>query len=329
MVKIKEVWLVTEQKEVDFLEADNLISEDTTKDGRKIIKENILEALKEDKEVIPWIEIETLEDEELVIKAAKVGAKSIILSGKDCSQAPVIALENIVAETQKLKTEIFAFADSFEQMLSVSKSLDIGLNIVVKDTKLITVFKDYFTPIEFDLKSVKIKSIKSIGAGWRSCIDTCDIMKESEGMLVGSASNAYFLVHAETMKGEFTPPRVFRVNAGGIYNYVITDFKKGELKTKYLKELECGSKVLVVDKDGNTRRVIVGRNKIEHRPLSLLTTETGEKILLQEAETIYLTMSDGKPKSILLLEPGDEILMYFAMGGMHRGIKIEEGLIEY
>lgn len=328
MIKIKKVWLLIEKK-VDFPEADNLIFKNRTKDGKPTIREKILETLKGNKEVIPWIEVETATDEKLAIDAAKAGAKTIIISGKGYSLAPIIALENIVAETQRLKTELYAFANSFEEMLSATKALDIGLNIVVKDSKLISAFKDYFALINFELKPVKIKSIKSIGSGWRSCIDTTDIMKIGEGMLVGSASNAYFLVHSEVKKGKFTPSRVFRVNAGAISGYVIIDCKDGEIKTKYLIELECGLKVLIVDRNGNARRVLVERNKIEHRPLSLIITELGHKILLQEAETVCLTLSNGEPKSVLSLKPGDEILMYLSKGGMHRGTKIEEGLIEH
>jgi len=328
MMEIKEVWLVTE-KEVIVPEADNLIFRNRTKDGKQIIRKNILEVLKENKDAIPWIEIDSAADEKLAVDAAKAGAKIIIVSGRDYSLSPIIAMENIVAETQALGTELYAFANSFEEMLSVAKTLDIGLNVVVKDPKLIGVFRDYFAPIKFDLKPAKIKSIEPIGAGWRSCIDTTDIMKTGEGMLIGSASNAYSLVHGETKESEFTPSRVFRVNAGGISGYVITDFIGEKIKTKYLNELRCGSKVLIVDKDGKARRVLVERNKIEHRTLVLITTESGHQFLLQEAETVYLTLSNGEPKSVLSLKPEDEILMYLTKGGMHRGIKIEEGLIEY
>ena len=328
IVKIKEVWLLTDDKETDFPLADNLIFGNRTKDEKLIIKERILETLKKNKEAIPWIEIKTATDEKLVVAAAKAGAKIIIVSGKDYCLAPRIAMENIVAKIQTLETKIYAYANSFEEMLSVTNALDIGLNVVVKDSRLIRVFKDYFIPIKFDLKAVKIESvIFSVGAGWRSCIDTTDGIKEGEGMLVGSQSSAYFLVHGETKESKFTPSRIFRVNAGGFSSYIVTDFKDNKIKTKYLNELKCGLKVLVVDKNGNARRVLVNRNKIEYRPLSLITTELGHTILLQEAETVYLTLSNGEPKSILFLKPGDEILMHLIKGGMHTGTKIEEGLI--
>lgn len=329
MIEIKEVWLLTDDKETDFPLADNLIFGNRTKDEKLIIKERILETLKENKEVIPWIEIKTVTDEKLVIAAAKAGAKNIIVSGKGYCPPPRIAMENIVAEIQTLETKIYAYANSFEEMLSIAKALDIGLNVVVKDSRLIRVFKDYFAQIKFDLKPVKVKSVVFVGAGWRSCIDTTARIKKGEGMLVGPQSNAYFLIHGETKESKFTPPRIFRVNAGGFSNYVVTDCKDDKIKTKYLNELKCGEKVLVVSKDGNARRVLVNRNKIEYRPLSLITTDLGYTILLQEAETVYLTLSNGKAKSILSLKPGDEILMYITKGGMHGGIKIEEGLIEY
>lgn len=332
ILKIKEVWLLIDKKgeECNFPLADNFIlGNKTTKDGKLIIKERILEILKKGKQVIPWIEIETATDEKLVIDAAKAGAENIIISGKDYCLPPRIAMENIIAKIQTLKTKIYAYANSFEEMLSISKALDIGLNLVIKDSRLIKVFKDYFTPIRFCLKSVKVKSVLSVGSGWRSCIDTTDIIKEGEGMLVGSQSHAYFLVHGETKESEFTPSRAFRVNAGGFSSYIVINSKDNKIKTKYLSELKCGLKVLVVDKDGNTRRVLVNRNKIEYRPLSLITTELGHTILLQEAESVYLTLSNGEPKPILSLKREDEILMCLTGGGMHRGTKIEEGLIEY
>lgn len=334
MIKTKKVWLLSDE-EVDFPEADNLIIKNKTKDGKQIIKEKILEVLKENKEAIPWIEIKIAADEKLVIEAAKAGAKNIIISGKDYSLAPRVAMENIVAETRALETKIYAYTNSFEEMLSAAKALDVGLNVIVKDSKLIGIFKDYFVPIKFDLKPVRVKSVEFVGVGWRSCIDTTDIMKTGEGMLVGSASNAYFLVHGETKEqgetneSEFTPSRVFRANAGGIAGYIITDYKDGKIKTKYLHEMKCGLKVLVVDKDGNARRVLVQRNKMERRTLSLITTEFGYTILLQEAEPVCLTLSNGESKSILSLKPKDEILIYLTKGGMHRGTEIEEGLIEY
>lgn len=330
MMEIKKVWGFS-NKEADFSGAENMVIKNKTKDGMPIIKKNILEFLKKNKKAIPWIEVETKADEELVIEAAKAGAKNIIISGKNNSSAPRIALENIVAETQRLKIELFALANSFEEMLSISKSLDIGLNIIVKEPKLIGIFRDYFTPIKFDLKPVRIKSIvKFIGIGQRSCIDIADIMEIGEGMLIGSTCKAFFLVHAEIEENEFTPSRKFRVNAGGIHGYIITGYKNDRIETKYLEELKSGlSKVLVVDKNGNARKVLVGRNKIEPRTFSLITIKSGQTILLQEAETICLTLSNGKPKSILFLQPGDEVLMYFSKGGMHGGIEIEEGLIEH
>lgn len=145
-------------------------------------------------------------------------------------------------------------------------------------------------------------------------------------MLVGATSSAYFLVHSESLESEFTNIREFRVNAGPVSSYIITD-KREKHTTKYLKEVRIGSQVLAVDYKGNARRVTVNRNKIEHRPFVLISTKD-YSILLQEAETVYLTTPNGKAVSVMNLSPGDEVLAYESLGGMHFGTQISEGIKE-
>jgi 3-dehydroquinate synthase II len=77
--------------------------------------------------------------------------------------------------------------------------------------------------------------------------------------------------------------------------------------------------------------VVVGRVKIEKRPLMLVEAEWGgntDKTLLQNAETIMLIDKNGSPVSISKLREGDEILIYTKETGRHFGIEIEESIIE-
>jgi 3-dehydroquinate synthase II len=67
-------------------------------------------------------------------------------------------------------------------------------------------------------------------------------------------------------------------------------------RTAYLAELHTGSQVLVVDAQGRSRPVLVGRVKIESRPLLLVEVEVegqSHSVLLQNAETVCLVTSAG------------------------------------
>ena len=162
--------------------------------------------------------------------------------------------------------------------------------------------------------------------GDRICIDTCSILHVGEGLLIGSESNGLFLVHSESVESEYVNTRPFRVNAGPVHAYILT---KND-KTKYLSELKAGDEVLAVDRTGNARPVVLGRVKIEKRPLILVETEYQKKkfnIILQNAETIRL-ISDGIPKSIVDLREGDSVLMWVEDSCRHFGMKVAESIIE-
>jgi 3-dehydroquinate synthase II len=102
-------------------------------------------------------------------------------------------------------------------------------------------------------------------------------------------------------------------------------------KTRYLSEIEAGDEVLIVDKEGNSKNVVVGRVKIEKRPLMLVEAEYNGIILrtlLQNAETIRLVKEDGTPISVSELKVGDKIMIYLDPNARHFGMAIEESIIE-
>jgi 3-dehydroquinate synthase II len=117
------------------------------------------------------------------------------------------------------------------------------------------------------------------------------------------------------------------VNAGGVYAYVKTSLDQ----TKYLSELMSGDNVLIVDKNGEAKKGIVGRSKIEKRPLILIEAEVDNakySVILQNAETINLVNNEGVPLSVTKLNIGDKVLVNMDTGGRHFGRKIEEHIIE-
>jgi 3-dehydroquinate synthase II len=164
----------------------------------------------------------------------------------------------------------------------------------------------------------------------RVCIDTGSLMDDAEGMLVGSLSRGLFFVHAETAESPYVESRPFRVNAGAVHAYV----RNPEGGTNYLAELSSGDEVQVVDRDGGTREAIVGRVKIEKRPMfriqAEVTTDDGVdrvETLIQNAETVKVATDEGRT-AVTDLEAGDEVVVYYEDVARHFGEAVEESIIE-
>ena len=178
------------------------------------------------------------------------------------------------------------------------------------------------------LVPVTLTKVRQLGMGDRVCVDTCTKMSMGEGLLVGNSSSGFFLVHAEVEESEYVASRPFRVNAGALHAYC----KVPDGKTKYLSEIESGVEVLIVRHDGRTQRAVVGRAKIERRPMLLIEgrTEAGETValVLQNAETIKLTLEGGRPKSVVDVKEGDRVLGLTEEAGRHFGMKVKETIVE-
>jgi 3-dehydroquinate synthase II len=122
-------------------------------------------------------------------------------------------------------------------------------------------------------------------------------------------------------------PRPFRVNAGAVHAYVSLP----EGKTSYLCELKAGTEVLSVDWQGEARSLVVGRVKIEKRPLLFMEAVGPEglvSMILQNAETIRLVGKEGQAISAVNLAQGDVVLGRVEAAGRHFGHKIDESIIE-
>lgn len=244
----------------------------------------------------------------------------------------VIPLENMIAGLHGVNVKIISGVKSAEEAELALGTLEQGADGVLLDTSDLSEIKRVQKTVEQSDKShlnlikAKITNVKPVGMGDRVCVDTCSLMHVGEGMLVGSQSRAFFLVQSESEDSPYVAARPFRVNAGAVHAYI----KVGE-KTKYLSELKSGDEVTVVNKDGQAQTAIVGRSKIEKRPMILIEAEAdGERIstLLQNAETIKLVGADGSPKSVADLKVGDQVMVYLEEGARHFGMSIEESIIE-
>lgn len=266
------------------------------------------------------VQINSKEDERKAVTLSK--SKTLIVKTSDWQ---IIPLENLIAEkTNPLIAEV---QDEEETRLAI-QILEKGVDGILLDTDNLNVIKRCVALIKeeetkLDLASSKITKVLPLGMGDRVCIDTCTQMKIGEGMLVGNSSGGMFLVHSESVENPYVNPRPFRVNAGAVHAYTLTPGNK----TRYLQELNSGDQTLIVRADGSTQTAIVGRIKIEKRPLLLVEAE-GVSLILQNAETIRLVKPDGSPISVVQLKEGDEVLTYKESAGRHFGIKIEETIEE-
>jgi 3-dehydroquinate synthase II/3-amino-4-hydroxybenzoic acid synthase len=178
-----------------------------------------------------------------------------------------------------------------------------------------------------ELQPLTVTLTRHIGMGWRSCVDTTGLMTQAEGMLVGSTSAGGIMVCSETHYLPYMNLRPFRVNAGAIHSYIWMPNNNAG----YLSELEAGSKVLCVNRDGGVRELTVGRVKTEIRPLLLIKGEIDGRplnVIVQDDWHIRLMGADGQPKNATLIQPGDRLLGYLCQQGRHVGISVSETIIE-
>ncbi len=263
-------------------------------------------------------------DEEEILRLAL--SQRVIVKNGDWK---IIPLENILSKTENLLIEIedihegetaFGILEKGVKGVVVRGSDPQRVKSIVrklKDKRIETV----------DLLSARVKRVTPLGLGERVCIDTCSFLTLGEGMLVGNSSQGLFLIHSETVENPFVNPRPFRVNAGAVHSYI----RMASGETKYLSEVRAGDRVLVVNFGGKGYSSVVGRAKVERRPLILIEAEEGGErisVILQNAETIRLTQPDGKTVSVVDLREDMEVLVFRERGGRHFGVRIEETIIE-
>lgn len=244
----------------------------------------------------------------------------------------IIPLENLIAEIGE-SAIVVAVVDGPEAAKTAFETLEVGADGVVlqtDDPAAIEATLDQRARLDgdtHDLTWATVTDTTGAGLADRVCIDTGSMLDPDEGMLIGSHSRALAFVHGETADGPYTNPRPFRVNAGAVHAYVLVP----DGQTKYLAELRSGDSVVVIDTEGNSREAVVGRVKIERRPMRRVSLETGDgdttELLLQEAETVRLhTRADGAVP-VTDIGPGDEVALRYEDVARHFGTPVEEETI--
>ena len=296
--------------------------------GQEVKKMGIIPIVSEDGDLILGRdvvvkEIREKKDEEEILALSQ--SKKVIVRGGDWR---IIPLENLLSKTNNLFVEINDLKEGQTALGILEKGVD-GVVIDNPDANAVRnmIHAHKRENEKIDLFSAKIIRSEPLGLGDRVCVDTCSSMAMGEGMLVGNSSQALFLIHSESVENPFVNTRPFRVNAGPVHAYI----RMADGQTKYLSEVKSGDQVLVVNFEGKSYPAVVGRVKIERRPLALVEAEERGQtvsVILQNAETICLTDPSGKAVSLVDLKEGSEVLVYREKTGRHFGVQVEETILE-
>ncbi len=279
-------------------------------------------------ESMPLFALASKADEEEALRRIRTGERLILARGWE-----VIPMENLLAQSD----QVLAEAENLARARLAAGILERGVSGIVLGPESLGEIKSIVAQCKLtrnseSLVAAKVTRIAPVGLGHRVCADTISLLKRGQGMLVGNSSAFTFLIHAETEHNEYVASRPFRINAGAVHAYTRLP---GD-RTCYLGELRAGEEVLIVDYTGAASMAVLGRVKIEIRPMLLIEAEVetteGKKsgaVFLQNAETIRVTAPDGSPLSVVSLKPGDEILCRVdGCAGRHFGMRVSEEIQE-
>ncbi|MGY1499512.1 3-dehydroquinate synthase II family protein [Streptomyces sp. QTS52] len=240
-----------------------------------------------------------------------------------------IPLEIVLAAAESAEGKLVTVVDGLEEAAIVFDVLERGSDGILftphnaDEVFALARLLEATTP-QLELSTLTVESIRHVGLGDRVCVDTCSHFEEDEGILVGSYSSGFVLCCSETHPLPYMPTRPFRVNAGALHSYTLGP----DNRTSYLSEVGSGSALLAVGADGRTRRVVVGRAKLESRPLLEIRThaEDGRLVSLtvQDDWHVRVLGPGGKVLNVTELRTGDELLGYLAADKRHVGLPIGE-----
>ncbi|MDX3638244.1 3-dehydroquinate synthase II family protein [Streptomyces sp. MB09-02B] len=258
-----------------------------------------------------------------------VGAMALPYTVIHFADPTKIPLEIVLAAAESAEGKLVTVVGDLEEAAIVFDVLERGSDGILftprsaDDVFALARLLEATTP-QLELSTLTVESIRHVGLGDRVCVDTCSHFEEDEGILVGSYSSGFVLCCSETHPLPYMPTRPFRVNAGALHSYTLGP----DNRTNYLSEVGSGSALLAVGADGRTRRVVVGRAKLESRPLLEIRThaEDGRLVSLtvQDDWHVRVLGPGGKVLNVTELQTGDELLGYLAQDKRHVGLPIGE-----
>jgi 3-amino-4-hydroxybenzoic acid synthase len=244
-----------------------------------------------------------------------------------------IPLEIVIAAAENASGRTVTVVDSVADAEIVVGVLEHGSDGVVLATDdpsdvvaLARTCAGRAAPVE--MCELTVESITHVGMGDRVCIDTCSLLGTDEGMLIGSFAHAMVLSCSETHPLPYMPTRPFRINAGAPHTYVMGPGNK----TNYLSELRAGHTLLAVNVAGETREVVVGRAKIERRPMLSIDMRTPDgkacNLVVQDDWHVRLLGPGARVMNVTELTKGDRIMGHVPTEARHVGFPISEFCIE-
>ncbi|MEU6062893.1 3-dehydroquinate synthase II, partial [Streptomyces sp. NPDC047097] len=244
-----------------------------------------------------------------------------------------IPLEIVIAAADSSPGQLICQADDLEEAQVIIDVLEKGSEGVLyaprdaNDVFALVEMLQVKTP-DLDLTTLTVDSIEHLGLGDRVCIDTCTHFEKDEGMLVGSYAHGFVLCVSETHPLPYMPTRPFRINAGALHSYVFGR----DNRTNYLSELKAGSEVLAVGADGRTRRIVVGRIKLESRPLLSIKATSPEgvevNLIVQDDWHVRVLGPGASVLNVTELKKGDKVLGHVATDKRHVGWPVGEFCVE-
>jgi 3-dehydroquinate synthase II len=281
----------------------------------------------DEREIARSIKIKGKADEKKAAELAK-SSETVVVETSDWR---VIPLENLIVQFAKTASKLFVRAESIEDAKLFLETMEKGADGIVFSPPVpedIARIAKVVEKGQCDVQLIDglVTKIMRLGLGDRVCVDTCSMLNHGEGMLVGNSAAGMFLINAETQESEYVASRPFRINAGAVHGYTLLP----DGTTKYLGELQAGDEVMVVDSKGCAKTAVVGRIKIERRPLLLIEAKAEGKFyttMVQNAETIRL-LSGGKSISVTDLQAGNRITLRLETGGRHFGSRVKETIRE-
>ena len=254
----------------------------------------------------------------------------LLIDFKDPTNIP---LELVLASTQDSEARIAKRVRSAADGINSAMTMEEGAGILcLRSNQLseLSALDDAFSTaqtVQLPLVPAQVTKIMPAGMGDRVCIDTTSILRQDEGMLVGSTSSGGLVTCSETHYLPYMNLRPFRVNAGAIHLYV---WGPGN-RTHYLSDLRAGSEILAVSSKGVARTVTIGRLKIERRPLLCIeATAEGAPLntFIQDDWHVRMMGAGGEIRPSRELQVGDQLLAYRDTPGRHVGLPIKETIRE-
>jgi 3-amino-4-hydroxybenzoic acid synthase len=261
--------------------------------------------------------------------AVRAGLLTVIRF-KDPTKIP---LEIVLAAGSRRGAKIMTFVSDLEEakvVMSVLESGPDGVIIAPQSMADIETLGQLCSTRrgQLPLKEYSVTEISNAGTGDRVCVDTCSNFFPDEGLLVGAFGGGFLLCCSETHPLPYMPTRPFRVNAGAVSSYILSSPER----TNYLSELRQGHTVTAVRTTGETRPVVVGRCKIETRPLLLVKAQSNDgdaaTLLLQNDWHVRVLGRAGAVHNITELAVGTVVMGYSAARARHVGMPVDEYCLE-